>query len=110
MIAGVLLLIVTCIVPGLAQEPAFSFVYDVGPGQALATPSEVPWESLQPGTLIRIHYRDIPYNAKWVVAVSATASEPVVIRGIPETVCCRLLPVKMPKPARRSIIGTKTVR
>lgn len=65
-------------------DPAdFRTVYDVGPGEAYATPSEVPWESLTPGTLIRIHRRDTPYADKWVISVAATAEEPVVVVGVP---------------------------
>jgi len=42
----------------------------------------VPWESLAPGTLVRIHYRAEPYAAKWVLNTAATAGEPVVVRGV----------------------------
>jgi hypothetical protein len=62
----------------------FKFIYDVGPGQPYANPSEVPWESLQPGSLVRIHYRPQPYANKWVLGVSGTAEAPIVVRGIPE--------------------------
>lgn len=68
-----------------AWDPAdFSEVYEVGPGQDFETPSDVPWESIGPGTLVRIHRRDTPYADKWVVAVAATAEEPVVVLGVPE--------------------------
>ncbi len=60
----------------------FEHVYDVGPGRAFAEPGDVPWESLQPSTLVRIYYRDIPYRAKWVVNVAGTAEKPVVILGM----------------------------
>lgn len=62
----------------------FSEVYEVGPGQDFETPSEVPWESIGPGTLVRIHRREAPYADKWVVAVAATEEEPVVVLGVPE--------------------------
>jgi hypothetical protein len=66
-------------------DPAdFATVYDVGPAHDLATPSDVPWESIGPGTLVRIHRRDTPYADKWVLAVEATAQEPVVVLGVPE--------------------------
>lgn len=61
----------------------FATVYDVGPDQDYATPSDVPWESLTPGTLIRIHRRDTPYADKWVISVAATAEAPVVVLGVP---------------------------
>jgi parallel beta-helix repeat protein len=62
----------------------FAEVYDVGPGFELETPSDVPWESIGPGTLVRIHHRDTPYADKWVIAVEATEDEPVVVLGVPE--------------------------
>jgi len=66
-------------------DPAdFAAVYEVGPGQDYATPSEVPWESIGPGTLVRIHRRVTPYADKWVIAVEATAQAPVVVLGVPE--------------------------
>jgi len=75
--------------PPSCEEPPwdaadFSEVYEVGPGQDYETPSDVPWESIGPGTLVRIHRRDTPYADKWVVAVEATSDEPVVVLGVPE--------------------------
>lgn len=65
-------------------DPAdFDAVYDVGPDQDYETPSDVPWESLTPSSLVRIHWRDTPYADKWVVAVAATEDAPVVILGVP---------------------------
>ena len=46
-------------------------------GQALAGPGEVPWENLEPSTLVRIHYRTAPYRAKWVINTVASADAPV---------------------------------
>ncbi len=65
------------------HRKTFSHIYEVGPGKQYANPSEVPWESLFPGTLVLIYYRDEPYATKWVVAVSGTYDEPIVIRGVP---------------------------
>lgn len=66
-------------------DPAdFEAVYDVGPDQEYATPSDVPWESLTPGSLVRIHWREAPYADKWVVAVAATSEAPVVVLGVPD--------------------------
>ncbi len=62
----------------------FDHVYDVGPAFALKEPGEVPWESLEPSTLVRIHYRATPYAAKWVINTRGTADQPIVIRGVPE--------------------------
>lgn len=73
------------VVPAPPEIPdsAFTTIHDVGPGQTYADPSQVPWESIGPGTLVRIHYREQPYADKWVLAVSGTAEAPVVVRGIP---------------------------
>ncbi len=60
-----------------------SYVYEVGPGRQFEDPSEVPWESLLPGTLVLIYYRDEPYASKWVIAVSGTSEHPIVVRGVP---------------------------
>jgi hypothetical protein len=67
---------------GLVEN--FSHVYDVGPGNTYADPNDVPWESLAPGSLVRIHYREEPYANKWVLAVAGTADAPIVVRGIPQ--------------------------
>jgi hypothetical protein len=70
-----------------AWDPAdFATVLDVGPDQPLASPSDVPWESLQPGTLVRIHHRAEPYRTKWVINTEATADQPLVVLGVPEPV------------------------
>lgn len=67
---------------GDGDDESFDHVYEVGPGQAYAEPSEVPWESLQAGTLVRIHHRAEPYAAKWVINAAGTAQKPVVVRGV----------------------------
>ena len=61
----------------------FATVYEVGPGQELAHPDEVPWESLGPGTLVLIHHQDEPYRSKWVVDIAATEEAPLVVLGVP---------------------------
>lgn len=66
-------------------DPAdFATVYEVGPGQPLAEPDEVPWESLEAGTLVRIHWRERPYAAKWVLDVVGTEGAPIVVQGVPD--------------------------
>ena len=69
---------------GFGSANLFNFIYEVGPGRPYTDPSEVPWEALQPGSLVRIHYRNQPYAAKWVIAVAGTVEAPIVVRGIPE--------------------------
>jgi hypothetical protein len=67
---------------GYSAPEDFDHIYDVGPGMEYNNPSEVPWESLEPNTLVRIHFREEPYAAKWVIAVSGTDGSPIVVRGI----------------------------
>ncbi len=57
--------------------------YLVGPGHPYTTPSAVPWESLQPGDLVLIHWRSTPYRDKWVICRAGSASAPIVVRGVP---------------------------
>jgi hypothetical protein len=64
------------------DEADFAHVYDIGPGQTYETPEALPWESLEPSTLVRIHRRDAPYAAKWVISTAATEAEPVVVLGV----------------------------
>jgi hypothetical protein len=64
-------------------DPAdFDAVYTIGPDAAYADPGEVPWESLQAGTLIQILWREEPYRSKWVINTVATAQKPLVVVGI----------------------------
>lgn len=61
----------------------FDTVYRVGPGEAYNTPSDVPWEQIEPGTLVMIYGRDQPYRDKWVINVEASEQQPVVVLGVP---------------------------
>ncbi|RME42635.1 MAG: right-handed parallel beta-helix repeat-containing protein [Deltaproteobacteria bacterium] len=62
----------------------FEHRIDVGPGYPFETPSEVPWEGLTGGTLVRIHARPEPYRDKWVIGTVATAQAPLVVLGVPD--------------------------
>jgi len=63
--------------------PVTAATYQVGPGQTYATPSQVPWESLQPGDQVLIHWRSTPYRDKWVICRRGTEALPIVVRGVP---------------------------
>jgi hypothetical protein len=76
-----------CLIAGaawaaLAVPGARATVYDVGPGQPLAAIGDVPWHLLEPGDLVRIHWRAEPYREKWVIGRSGTAEAPIVVRGV----------------------------
>jgi hypothetical protein len=55
-----------------SAHAAAAATYTVGPGQTYATPSQVPWESLQPGDQVLIHWRSTPYKDKWVICRQGT--------------------------------------
>ena len=56
--------------------------FEVGPGQAYASIGAVPWESLQAGDTVRIHWRPTPYREKWVIARQGTAALPIMVQGV----------------------------
>ncbi|HXG65578.1 MAG TPA: Ig domain-containing protein [Blastocatellia bacterium] len=84
----VLLLIVSAILfSGLfalgTLAGAQSATYEVGPGKPYAAIGDVPWESLQPGDTVLIHYRSTPYKEKFVICRQGTAAAPITVRGVP---------------------------
>ena len=60
-------------------------VYEVGPGKAHAGIGDVPWESLQPGDTVRIHYRPAPYAEKWVICRQGEPDRWITIQGVPDS-------------------------
>ena len=57
--------------------------YHVGPGQTRANISEVPWDALQAGDRIYIHWRSTPYFEKWVINGQGTAQDrSLPVRGL----------------------------
>ena len=62
----------------------FATVYEVGPGQSLAHPNDVPWESLAPSTLVRIHPGATAYATKFVIVAEGTEAGPIVVTGVPD--------------------------
>ncbi|MFH2005508.1 MAG: right-handed parallel beta-helix repeat-containing protein [bacterium] len=63
--------------------PAHAVDYEVGPGQPLTAIGDVPWESLEAGDRVLIHWRDTPYREKWVIGGQGTATQPIVVSGVP---------------------------
>jgi hypothetical protein len=62
---------------------ASAATFEVGPGLTYSTPSDVPWESVEAGDLVRIHWQTTPYKDKWVICRRGTADEPIVVQGVP---------------------------
>jgi hypothetical protein len=67
----------------VADARAQSLTYEVGPGKPYTAIGDVPWESLQPGDTVLIHYRSTPYKEKWVICRQGTAAAPITVRGVP---------------------------
>jgi hypothetical protein len=58
--------------------------YEVGEGPGmLAAIGDVPWESLEPGDRVLIHWRSEPYREKWVLCRRGTEQSPIVVSGVP---------------------------
>ncbi|MCP4589727.1 MAG: polysaccharide-degrading enzyme [bacterium] len=57
--------------------------YEVGDGKPYASVGSVPWESLEAGDTVLIHWRSSPYKEKWVIGGQGTAVAPITVRGVP---------------------------
>lgn len=66
----------------LVSNAAFAAMYSVGPIQTHTEIQDVPWENLNAGDIVEIHWRSTPYQSKWVMARSGSTNEPITIRGI----------------------------
>lgn len=66
----------------LASPLVAERTFDVGPNQALGAIAEVPWEALQAGDLVRIHWRPEPYREKWAICAVGTAAAPIRVTGV----------------------------
>jgi len=66
----------------LLSSTAWATIYDVGPGQAYATIGAVPWATLAPGDVVRIHWRATPYAEKWVICRQGTEALPIIVQGV----------------------------
>ncbi|MBN2541933.1 right-handed parallel beta-helix repeat-containing protein [bacterium] len=68
----------------LVETPLIAATYSVGSGLAYDCIGDVPWDVLEAGDSVLIHYRDSVYHEKWVLCCVGTFAEPVVVRGIPD--------------------------
>src|SRR5687768_5209294 len=57
--------------------------YDVGPGHPFESIGAAPWATLEPGDIVRIHWRPEPYREKWVICRQGTAGAPIIVSGVP---------------------------
>lgn len=60
----------------------FATDYHVGPSQSLSAISDVPWDNLQAGDNVYIHWKSNPYYEKWVINAQGTAQNPISIIGV----------------------------
>jgi hypothetical protein len=59
-------------------------IYEVGPGKKYEKIADVPLDLLEPGDVVKIHYRREPYHEKFILRRSGTKKRPIVIMGVPE--------------------------
>jgi hypothetical protein len=67
---------------GGARDAAAATTYEVGPAKPFANIGDVPWETLQAGDTVLIHWRSTPYKEKWVICRQGTAQAPITVRGV----------------------------
>lgn len=67
----------------LFGSDAYAVNYHVGPLQNYSTIGEVPWEALNPGDAVYIHWRPTPYREKWVIGRSGVEGSPILVSGVP---------------------------
>ncbi|MBC8099396.1 MAG: hypothetical protein H7Y11_08130 [Armatimonadetes bacterium] len=60
-------------------------VYEVGDGQPYTSIGAVPFDTLQPGDLVRIHHRATPYREKIAISTSGTQAAPICMVGVAGT-------------------------
>lgn len=83
---------------GLFCKPAFIFlilfvspifanayVYNIGPNQQFKQLSDFDWDSLQPGDVVKIHFKKGSYREKLVLRRSGTKKKPIIIRGVADS-------------------------
>ncbi|HEX2618672.1 MAG TPA: hypothetical protein VHL11_00960, partial [Phototrophicaceae bacterium] len=58
-------------------------VYEVGDGQPYTSIGAVPFDTLQPGDLVRIHYRAAAYREKITISTTGTENAPLCLVGVP---------------------------
>ena len=58
---GPTMLLRACILLAVLGSELVATTYEVGPGKQYTAIGAVPWESLQPGDLVLIHWRSTPY-------------------------------------------------
>lgn len=74
--------LVFCLALLFLPLPALAATFEVGPGQPYVNIGDVPWENMQAGDQVLIHWRSEPYTEKWVIAVQGTEQQPFTVKGV----------------------------
>jgi hypothetical protein len=74
---------VSALLFALCLQPAAGRTFEVGPGRELTAVGSVPWDALEAGDTVRIHWRPQPYREKWNVSAQGTNTSPVCVEGVP---------------------------
>ncbi|MGL5831498.1 MAG: right-handed parallel beta-helix repeat-containing protein, partial [Candidatus Altimarinota bacterium] len=75
---------ITTLSPAAAScSPGSGVDYQVGPGKQYTSIGQVPMEDLEAGDTLRIFWRAESYKEKLMISAQGTASQPVVVCGVP---------------------------
>lgn len=66
------------------HSASFASVYEIGDDKPYGRLSELDWNGLKPGDLVKIYVRSRPYAEKLVLSCSGLSKKPIIIRGIPD--------------------------
>ncbi len=58
-------------------------LYEVGEAKDLETLGEVPWNTLGPGDMVRVHWREEPYREKVLISTRGEEGAPIRLCGAP---------------------------
>ncbi len=56
--------------------------YNIGAEYQYKNLEDLNWDALEPGDIVRIHWKKEPYREKLVIRCSGTKEKPIIIRGI----------------------------
>ncbi len=71
-----------CVHEGGAGTQAYNVNGPAGTPNRVTALADVPWEQLNPGDTVRIHWREQPYAEKLMLFRSGTAAQPVRVCGV----------------------------
>ncbi len=60
----------------------WSKTYEIGPDKEFTDLNSVPFDNLEPGDHVKIHYRSQPYKTIFIIRKSGFKSKPIIIEGV----------------------------